>query len=76
MDNYDVVRKLAGSIMPVGETNEDSERFENLKELTCVVDKLVADIDRVASMNKDRPEYSMKRAGEFADNFLTKLGIE
>lgn len=74
MTLYDVVKKLVGDIDPVGETNADEKRFENLKDMTQLVDMLVGDIDRVAS-NKNRVEHSMKRAGQHADNFLTNLGI-
>lgn len=75
MELYDVVVKLVGSISPVGETHTDNERFENLKVMTNLVDKLLTDIDDVIPC-KDRHEFSMKRAGEYADKFYNKLGIE
>ena len=71
---YEVVKKLVGEINPVGETRIDDQRFENLKAMTELVDNLLGDIDRVIP-NKDRAEYSMKRAGEFADKFFDKIGI-
>jgi hypothetical protein len=74
MDIYEVVAKLVGPIMPVGDSNIDMQRLENLKEMTFLVDKLVSDIDAVIP-NKDRIEWSMKQAGEFADRFLNDLGI-
>jgi len=74
MEIYDVVKKLVGEIEPVGETYTDNARFENLKVMTELVDSLVKDIDYVG-MEKDRHEYSRKRAGEFANKFLTQLGI-
>jgi len=75
MEIHDVVKKLIGPIKPVGETNEDNRRFENLKDMAILVEKLVSDIDAVASQ-KDRIEYSIHRAGQFADNCLSELGIE
>jgi hypothetical protein len=75
MDIYAVVVKLAGPIMPVGETYEDERRLESLKELTKLVDKLISDIDEVG-MLKNSPQYSRKKAGKYADKFLTDLGIE
>ena len=69
MELYDVVCKLIGPIMPIGETNTDDKRFESLKQTTELVDRLVFDIDMVVP-NKNRVEFSMKRAGEFADKFL------
>jgi len=71
-----IVKKLIGKIKPVGETNEDDRRFENLKEMCELVNQLVTDIDLVAYTNKDRVEHSMNKAGKYADEFLTKkLGI-
>ena len=75
MTNYDVVKKLIGEIYPVGETHTDDRRFENLKEMIELVDKLLTDIDKVAYRNKDRVEFSMKRAGGCAKEFLDKLGL-
>ena len=68
--SYQVVKKLVGRIDPEGETNTDNLRFENLKEMTRVVDGLLFDIEAVAIGNKGRPEYSRKRAGEYASKFL------
>ena len=75
MEIYDVVIKLVGPVKPVGETYEDDRRFENLKVLTALVDKLLTDIDTVG-MEKSRVEFSRNRAGKYADDFLTKIGIE
>lgn len=71
----EVVKRLIGGIDPIGETNTDNKRFENLKVMTEVVDVLLTDIGWVAENNKDRGEYSRKRAGDFANKFYTKLGI-
>ena len=73
---YDVVKKLIGKIRPVGETNTDNKRLENLKEMTELVDKLLIDIDKVACQYKDSHEYSVKQASEFAVKFLDKIGIK
>ena len=75
MELIDVVRKLVGPINPIGDTQVDNMRFEDLKTMTDLVDKLLTDIDAVIAY-KDRHEYSMKRAGEFADNFFEQLGIK
>ena len=75
MEIYEIVVKLIGPIEPIGETNADNERLENLKEMTNLVDILIYDIGSVIK-NKDRPEYSMKRAGKFADDFFDALGLD
>ena len=75
MTTHEVVKKLIGSIGPIGETNTDNERFENLKAMTELVELLVKDIGWVGRKSISY-EYSVKRAGEFASKFLTKnLGI-
>lgn len=74
MSLYEIVNKLVGEIQPIGETTEDSKRFENLKTMTVLVDDLLTDIDNVAQ-GKNRYEFSIKQAGEYADKFLTRLGI-
>lgn len=76
MTNTDVVKKLIGNINPIGETNTDNERFENLKALCELVNNLITDIDDMAYLNKDAREFSVKRASQYASNFLAKtVGI-
>ena len=72
MTIYNIVCKLVGAIDPIGETQTDDRRFENLKTMADLVDKLLFDITRVANNKHARIEYSMKRAGEFADKFLNE----
>jgi hypothetical protein len=77
MDYTKIVTKLIGPIDPVGETNADEERFESLKSQCKLVEELIMRIQYVANSNKCRHEHSMKRAGDYADLFLTKtLGVE
>ena len=75
MTYYEIVKKLIGAIDPIGETNTDEKRLDNLENMTVLVDCLIADIDRVA-MNKGKPEYSINKAGEVASQFLDDLGIK
>ena len=76
MTNHEIVKKIIGEINPIGETQTDDERFENLKAMTELVDQLISDIYILANKNKDRYEFSMSRAGKFADKFLDELGIK
>ena len=75
MDYYEVIKKLIGEVDPVGETYTDNERFENLKAVTELVDKLLTDINDVDRLNKESYQFSKKRAGIFASKFLKKIGI-
>ena len=76
IDIYEVTKKLIGEIDPIGETNTDNERFENLKSTTELVEKLLADIDDVKHRYSNNYQYSMKRASEFASKFQYKMGIK
>ena len=73
MELYSVVRKLIGEIDTIGETNEDGIRFENLKVLCVLVNKLAKDIDDVAYLNKNAHEMSLKRAADYARKFMEEL---
>ena len=71
---YKVVKELVGNINPIGETNEDNKRYENLKELIHVVENLITDIDDMAFRNRDMREHSIKRAVDEAREFIDKIG--
>jgi len=76
MTNTDVIKKLIGNINPIGETDTDNERFENLKEMCDLVNNLITDIDDMAYSNRNSHQFSVKRASEYASEFLTKtVGI-
>lgn len=76
MTYTDIIKKLIGAVNPVGETNTDNQRYENLKELCEVANNLITMIDDVAHNYKDMPEYSIQRASNYAKMFLTQtIGI-
>lgn len=69
---YDVTQRLCGMIEPQGETNVDAVRLGNLTDTIDLTERLIEDIIMVAR-HKDRVEFSMKTAGEKADNFISGL---
>lgn len=76
MDYTGIIQRLIGPIEPVGESHTDEARLDNLKAMCAMVNDLVSAIDDVSYRNLDRVEYSMKQAGQYAHDFLTKtLGI-
>ena len=75
IDIYEVVKKLTGPIRPVGETNTDDARFENLKVMTDLIDSLLSDIDAIEYDFKRSHQYSMKKASEFARDFQDRMRI-
>ena len=70
MDTYDIVYKLVGKIKPVGESDVDTNRFENLRNITELVDRLLCDIQIVSTIDRGHREGSIKKAAKFAREFL------
>ena len=68
----EVIDSLIGAIHPVGETNEDDVRYENLQELIEVVSEYISRIENVAEQ-KDSTAYSLSRAGKRAYEFRNSL---
>jgi hypothetical protein len=71
----EIIMQMIGPINPVGETHADNDRFENLKQLTELVDHLMTEIHCVALDNHDRVEFSMSRAGKHAADFCEAFGV-
>jgi len=67
---HEIVKRLIGPISPVGETNEDSKRYENLDVFTDVADELFRDIYNVATQYESSPRASEKKAGDAARKYL------
>jgi hypothetical protein len=76
MELNDVVKKLIGEIEPVGETNEDNKRFENLKVMLGLLDSILTDTDYIYNNNKERIEYSMKRSADYIKKFYIDRDME
>lgn len=69
MNYKEVVDKLIGPVDPVAETNEDSKRLENLKEMCDLASHLMRRIYGVANQ-LNRHEHSVHRAAAYADNWM------
>ena len=76
MSLHEVVKKLVGPISPVGETNEDNRRFENLKVTADLVDSLLSEMDDIVYRTSSNQEHSIKRAVGFIEKFFDSIGIE
>ncbi len=71
----DLVKRVIGPISPVGESHTDEKRYQNLEHMIEVVNRLLYEIWRV-SENKNRVEFSMKKAGQTAYEFLKDVKEE
>lgn len=72
----DVVKKLVGAVSPIGSSSVDNVRFKNLEILTEVAEDLLDVIQHIAKQNKEAQEHSVKKAGEFADEFINRIKQE
>ena len=75
MTIYEIVKKLIGEIQPIGETNIDEKRLENLSAMIELVKLLLDDIYEIIKF-QNRTEHSLQEAGEFASNFFDFLGLK
>ncbi len=75
MEIYDVVKKLVGSIDPVGSSHIDKEAFENLKVMIQLMDDIHTDLDNILYENKNMHEQSIKDSIEYINKFFDSLGI-
>ena len=69
---YEVVGKLTGAIEPVGSTETDEIRFENLKEMCELAEMLMEDIAHVARQT-NAYQGSIVKAAKYADDSLKHL---
>lgn len=68
MTIHEIVRKLIGQVKPVGETNTDEFRFDNLKETCELTLYLIEEIQEIAKI--ESYEYSVKRSADYAKEFV------
>lgn len=69
MNHTEIINKLVGHIHPVGETNEDAKRYQNLLDHIKLVDELIMQLVEVSECEK-RHEASIKRSGIEANKFI------
>jgi len=67
---YEVVKKLIGPIKPIGESNTDQDRLENLKKMTELIELLLDDVIKIETAYLYSPRHSEQVCGDFASKFL------
>ena len=65
MDEQEIISRLFGKIEPMGETNADEERYNNLSSYDVIVAFLISELTECIKY-KDDNRYSVKRIGEKA----------
>lgn len=71
-----ILNQLIGQVNPVGETSRDEINFLNLQMMCEVSESLIDRIKEINEQYKDSYEYSFKRAGEYAGQYLQDLKSE
>lgn len=66
----DLIMRLNGEIEPIGETNTDNHRYDNLTRLQNVLDLLMIEMSDIC-LYCNRPEYSMSKSGKQALSWFT-----
>ena len=69
MSVEEILEKLLGKIEPVGETNEDNKRYENIENYKKALNFIFGRLEK-ASLYADRKEYSMQKIGKECKEFL------
>ena len=63
MTNYELIKKVIGEIRPIGETNEDNRRFENLIEYADLTCCMVQDLMNMVAFKNNHQGSMMKADG-------------
>lgn len=69
MSAEEIIKKLFGEIRPVGETNTDNERYNNLSNYEQVLILVTNELINCAE-DKDDVRYSVNKIGKRAFNIL------
>lgn len=75
MNPNEIVNRIIGKTVPIGETNADEVRFENLKAKCELVECLVRELDELSKLSSSH-EFSVKRAGQYAADCLSEITQE
>lgn len=70
---YEIIQKLVGDVMPLGDSGKDTERLKNLETFCALTDRLIDKIEEVSIRSKGSHEDSVQRIGVIADKFMKQL---
>jgi len=70
---FQIVQKLIGDIRPIGESNTDYERLENMKQMCKLAEEILYEIDIVSTGYPFNKGYSIRRNCDYGIKFLNKI---
>jgi hypothetical protein len=73
MEIHDIVKKLIGPVTPVGKSEVDSERLNNLVVLCDLVEQLILDIEDIDYIHGHSHQASIKKICEYSKEFLNNI---
>jgi len=68
--NAVILERLIGQLSPIGESNTDESRLQNLKDACELMDELMVRIFKISYEYKDSHEHSCREIGQYADKYL------
>jgi hypothetical protein len=71
---HEIIKKLVGDVMPLGDSSRDSERLKNLETLCGLTNRLITRIEEISIRCKGSHEDSVQRIGNTANKFINQLG--
>ena len=75
MTNFEIIKKLIGPIDPVGVSETDAERLENMKAMCELAEQILTHIDNVSCCNSMRKESSVVTLCNYGIKFLERIGF-
>lgn len=73
MNYTEIVKKLIGKIEPIGKTEVDAERLNNLRKTSELISELMIDIHDIVRIYHNCPEKSIKDSVEFSRRFMRNI---
>lgn len=69
-----ILKKLFGEIIPVGETNEDNKRFNNIENYYEALSFIISELQNCADIKSNH--YSVNKISKECKDILKEYGLE
>ena len=74
IDIIAVTKKLIGEVKPIGESNADFERYNNLIYQMSIIEQLLQDVIAISKL--DNNEYSIRKDAQRSKDWLEHIKSE
>lgn len=73
MTHLEIVKKIIGPTHPIGKTEVDEDRLNNLKSICNLADDLISELKEVYYHNLDSSAHSIRTASDYAKRHIIYL---